>query len=257
MTTVTLAHTPDDDSLAAQLKTNLEAAGIALSDILQPGDQSLLLVILSTQTAAAPAVVQPIITALDNHQHIIAIQTASAPLPKLIDHLQPIDFQQAYDSQTVLDQIAYLTGPDAPKPITTLTPATRAANKRTALIIIGLGSLTFIMAILFIAVWGYGPPEGEFAGVETKVILTRDYFVDEALPISTEDALEFQATYDNAMPSLQPILAATATAIHEDIVATLAPRSTDQATQFAVTLQEVSTVIQDSLRASATAAAGD
>ena len=141
--------------------------------------------------------------------------------------------------------------------MTPLTPSVRKANRRAAAVVGGVVLLAFTASIILIAVFDYGPPQGEFAGVETKVILTRNYFVDEALPRSTEDAAHFQATYDAAQPSLQPILAATATAIHNDVSASLIPRSTEEAAEFPATLQAVSTIIREGLEAAATAAAGE
>ena len=49
--------------------------------------------------------------------------------------------------------------------------------------------------------------------METEIIQTRNAYIDDALPRSTDDALNFQATIDAAAPTLRPLLVATASAV--------------------------------------------
>jgi hypothetical protein len=133
----------------------------------------------------------------------------------------------------------------------------RAANRRAGLIV-GLAALAvFIGGLYLIGVAGLRPPEDEFYNMETREYVTRNAFIDQALPRGTEDALEFEATYEHARDALKPYLAATATAIHNRVQDYFVPHSTLEAENFESTANAVSTVVRPQLIATVTAAAGD
>jgi hypothetical protein len=254
---VTLIYAPPESKLAARVRADLETAGVSVHSTVQPGREALLLVLLSPATQEDRAVQQAIINALDNSQHVVPLMAAPVELPRLIDNLEPLDFSENYDAQALLRRLEHLSRSDAPPPLIALTPARRAANRRTGLFISFFALVSFVIALVMIAVWGYGPPEDEFASVETQIFLTRNYFIDNALPRTTEEAANFSATLERARPSVQPYLALTATAIAEGVQGSFVPRTTEEALNFEVTARLVSTIVREELIATVTAAAAD
>jgi hypothetical protein len=253
---ITIVHAPGDRNLAARLRGDLEAAGWSVAESVQPGREPLLLAVLSPEAREDRAVQGAIIDALENRQHVIPVLAAPVELPRLIDHLPPLDFSQSYDAAPLLQRAEALNAPGAPPPLTTHTPSVRASNRRAGLIAGVLALLMFALGIYLIAFEGLGPPTEEFDAVETEIVLTRNYFIDSALPRSTEDAEQFAVTYDAARSDTQPALGATATAIAEEAHFQALPRTTEDAEAFPLTLESLSTVVHESVIATATAQAG-
>ncbi|PJF22316.1 MAG: hypothetical protein CUN56_06610 [Phototrophicales bacterium] len=239
--TVTLVS--PDEALGERLRQDLTDAGYTI----QPG--SMLVVVLEPDNQV---VMDAIIDALDNHQHILPILTQPLELPRLIDNLQPLDFSESYSKQALLERVAALTDPKAPPPLTTLTPRKRHQNMQVAYWLIGLCIVIFGVAIWGVMAGIFIPPEDEFAGVDTQVYLTRNWYIDQALPKSTEDALNFLPTVEEARETVQPYLIATATGIVIYSESTWYPRSTQDATAFPATLHRVSTLVQDRMAATVT-----
>lgn len=256
MTLVALHFVDHDAALAQRLRADLIAAGHAVAET--PSDQAhaILVVILSPRALEDLPFQQAVVEALERHQHILPVLAAPTPLPQLINHLQALDFSKAVQPERLLAQVERLSAPDAPRVMTVLTPGRRAANRRVGLL---LGIM--MLGIFAVSIWGVASgivraPENEFASVETQVILTRAYYIDNALPRSSEDALNFAATI-TANPTRSRVqLIATATAIAGGVDGTFIPRSTSEATAFPLTLEAVSTLIQERLIATVTAAAG-
>jgi hypothetical protein len=189
------------------------AAGAALAEQIvqdlggETADGPLIVVI--TEDAAADAAINAAIEAAqDRNRAIIPALAETAALPRSIEHLEPLDFREGYDRAALIDRLN-AAGDFHMK---VLTPATRRANRRFALIFVALALLMFVAGLILVGVFGVQAPSDEYEQVETEIVLTRDYFVEQALPRSTEDALNFPATVDAARPSLEPVLIATATA---------------------------------------------
>lgn len=215
-----------------------------------------LIVVLSEAGKADPIVQQAIIDALDAHQHIIPVLASpGVRLPKLIDNLQPLDFSERYSTGALLKQVEATAS--APAPLTALTPRKRKANQRVALIMVAVVGVIFVATLILVGGGTIRAPDNEFASVETQIYLTRNYFIDSALPLSTEDATGFAATVEEVPTRARVQLIATATAIAAGVDGTFVPRSTQEATNFPATLRAVSTVVQDRLAGSATAAAAN
>lgn len=253
MVHVTVINSPEDAALAERIRADLRAADIPLHDNSPAGRDALLIAVLSAVDDAHTQAA--IIAALENQQHILPVM-ASAParLPRLIDHLQPLDFSQSYDAGMLLARVRDLTRPDAPPPLAVLTPARQAANRRAGYLIAGIAALMFVIALLLIALADLEAPAEEYNAIETQIILTRNYFIDNDLPRTTEQAASFPATLDAAPTRSRDLLIATATAIAGGVDGTFIPRSTEEAANFPATLRSVSTVIQDRLAATVTAA---
>lgn len=252
---ITLAFIPADSALSSRIRGDLEGARFQVVDAVQPGRESLLVLVLSPQAVNDPSIQQAMITALDHHQHIIPVLAAPVALPPLINNLQPLNFSQEYHAQALLERIGRLSAPDAPPPLTVLTPSRQAANRRAALFFLGIVALIFISGLVLIGTGFIRAPEDEFAGIETQIYLTQRYFIDRGLPRSTEQAAEFAETIEHIPTRARVQLIQTATAVAAGVDGTFVPRSTEQATHFAATLKAVSTIVQMRLADSATQAA--
>jgi hypothetical protein len=253
MTTITLAYNDADGALAERIQADLTGAGYTLTDTVQTDTQDTLTIVILSQTSAADGMVQAkIVQALDAKQHVLPVKAGPVPLPRLLENLQPLDFATGYRAKALLNRVDALTGPDAPAPVVTHTPGIQRQNRRTAVIVGLAAGLMFVLAIIGVIAGPFQPPTDEFAGVETQIYLTRNFFIDEALPKSTEDALAFQPTVEAARETVQPFLILTATGIAEFGEATFYPRSTDEAVDFDLTLERVSTVVQGRMAATVT-----
>lgn len=194
-----LVYTPAGARLAHEIERDLG----------QQAPGGTLIVIVTADAAANPAIRQAIDAAQDANRPIVSVLAEQAAPPRAIEHLPPLDFSAGYDPAalaTALDTVSAFH-------MKVLTPRTRRANQQFALIFVGLALLMFAAGIVLVGVYGVQAPAREYAYVETEIILTRNYFVDQALPRTTEEALNFPATVEAARPSLVPVLVATATAV--------------------------------------------
>ena len=168
-----------------------------------------LVVIVSAAALDDVTVRRRIEAARDRGQTIVPVLAQQVALPRLIEHLAPVDFSADYDFDALA---ARLQMPVDRLQMKVLTPTARAANRRAAVIFAVLALIMFALGLYGVGVLGLQAPAEEYNQVETEIILTRNSFIDEALPRSTEDALNFPATVEAARPTLRPLLIATATA---------------------------------------------
>jgi hypothetical protein len=203
---VQITFAPGDATLANRLQNDLSQA----PDL--RGTDSMLVALISPAANADSSVQQAIITALDNNQHIIPIIAQPTPLPKLINHLQALDFSAKYDSDLLIERLQALSAPDAPSPMRVLTPKTRTANRRFGYIFAALAVMWFVIGILLIGGHAVEFPRDEYNQVETQIVMTRDYFLDQNQPRTTEQATSFPVTLRAAPTYQRPFLIATATA---------------------------------------------
>ncbi len=252
MTVVTLLYAPRDVELAALMRDDLTNAGYEIRDRVETGADNLTVIVLSPGALEDNTVVSGMVNTIDNHQHVLPVIAEDTELPRLIDHLQPLDFTDGYKRDPLLNQIKTLTGPNAPRPMTVLTPAQRKANRQVAAVVGGLVAVLFFISMYVLATGIVGVPDDEFASVETQIYLTRNWFIDEALPFTTQEAVNFAATVERAQPSVQPFLILTATANAAGVESTFIPRSSAEATAFPETLEHISTVVHDRLLATVT-----
>ncbi|MBZ0303196.1 MAG: toll/interleukin-1 receptor domain-containing protein [Anaerolineae bacterium] len=198
---VTIIYHPTDSELAGRIQSDLTQLA---------GDDQAVIVLISPQVTADAEVQAAIVSAIEQHQRVVPVLVKAAPLPRLIEHLGVVDFTKSYDFEQLA---AVLANTPAPLQMKVRTPQTIAANRRTALIVAVFAVLMFLAALYAVGVLGLQAPAAEFAGVETEVVMTRNAYIDAALPHSTEDAANFQPTLDAAATALRPFLVATATAI--------------------------------------------
>lgn len=216
MPTISLAYAQPDAALAGRVRDDLTTAGYTVSEAVVPGAGSLLVLVHSASANADRAVQQKIIDALENHQHIIPLATDDAPLPRLINNLQPLDFGGGYPLGALKEQVEYLLSPSAPRPLTTLTPSVVARNRRAGAIVGGMALIVFLTALYAVGVLGLRRPDDDFDAVETQRVDQRNTIIaptlEAFLPLTTEEAEGFPATVEALPTRLQPFIIGTATA---------------------------------------------
>lgn len=168
------------------------------------------IVLISPAANKDPQVLSALDEALDNNRQIIPVLLQAVPLPKSIEHLEAVDFTKGYNA----DFLRQRFGENAEVfHMKVHTPHVRSSNRRSAAVFGLLALVMFLGGLYLVGVLGVMAPAEEYDMVETEIILTRNYYVDQVLPRSTEDAANFQATVDGARSTLRPILIATATAL--------------------------------------------
>jgi hypothetical protein len=213
---IKVTHAPGDALLGARLEQDLRKAGYELSDTVGQGRDALLIALVSPQSNAEPVVQGDIIRALDSHLHIIPVMAATAPLPKLINNLPPLDFTEGkYPFDALQQTVDALLMPDAPRPLTALTPSRRKANQRAGLFLLIPVVLMFIAGIYLVGVMGVQYPQAEYDIQETARVDQRNTLIaptlDLILPRTTADALAFEITVTALPTRLRDFAAETAT----------------------------------------------
>jgi hypothetical protein len=255
MTTVTLLYEGPQTALGARIRRDLQSSGYTVVDKVQPGPETLVITVIGPETIAT---IEPELeSALDENQHIIVVLKQPMKLPGIISNLEPLDFRFGYNWGELLTRVEKLTAPDAPVPITVLTPRRRAQNRRTALLLLIPIGIMFAAAIVGVILNITVPPADEFAGVETQIYLTRNHFIDQALPDNTQEAEGFMGTVERYNETVQPFLILTATGVAEFGESTFYPRTTEEAEHFPATLERVSTMVRDRMIATVTQLAVD
>ncbi len=191
-----------DEALARRIEADLQQEGEA-------GAGNSVVVVVSAQANADPAVTRDIGAVLDANRRVVPVLVQDVPLPKLIEHLPAVDFRAGYNLEALRER---LQASDALH-LRQLTPKVIASNRRAGMVVTLVALVMFVVGLYLVGVLGVQAPTEEYDQVETEIILTRNYFVEQALPRSTEDAANFQATVDAARPTLRPVLVATATAV--------------------------------------------
>lgn len=217
--TLTITYHPSDAALANQIQADAERL---------PGGADMLIAVLSPLAINDPNVQRAINEALDRSRAVVPVLAQPTRLPKLIEHLEPIDFTQDYDFHALAKRLAQEID-SAALHLRVRTPGVRQSNRRTGYIVAAVAIIMFLVGLYGVGVLGIQRPADEYNAVETAVVLTRDHYIDLALPRSTEDAANFQVTVNAAAPTLRPLLIATATALASgQIEGTPEPTNTGQ-----------------------------
>lgn len=208
-----------DKTAAESIRNGLKQLGFEFTDA-SPFTDGVLLFIHSPESSTDGILQQEIIDALDNNLHILPVMIRTAPLPKLIGHLEPVDFTKEYAFNVLAERIRFLESPAAPPPLRVLTPRVIRRNRRYGLVVTAIVSMMFVWGIYLVGVQGVQFPYDEFAPTDTALAQTRDAIIQPTLtvfqPAGVIDQVEFESTVQ-AMPTrLRPFLALTATAIAEE-----------------------------------------
>jgi len=218
-----ITYAPDDSALANRLKTDLQAAGYPINGDLPLEPDHLLIALLSPTGWANAAVQAAVFRALDNSQHIIPVLAGMDALPKVIDHLTPMDFTSDYRIDLLKGEIDRLSAPDAPRPMRALTPNVRRANRRIGCWLLALTAIWFIVGVILVGFFGVQAPQDEYNSVATFAQATINVYVRRNLPRTTEDAVNFMLTVQAAPTAQRPLLIATATRLAGGKSATATP----------------------------------
>lgn len=252
---ITINHIAQDQQLAGNVRATLETNGYPVTD--QNADDTLLnIIVLSEHAAKDNLIFQAVRETIAREQQVLFILKDPIQLPRHIEHLPVLDFSYQFNSQALLDQVAALTAPNAPKPDYLASANLVRSNTRLG---IGIGLVVLLMfGLAILGVWtgALVPEPDEFAGPETQVYLTRNYFIDEAIALDDPD-LSFDEKIQQARPTIQPYLILTATGIANFSESTHYPRTTEEALNFPATLERLSTHVQDRAAATVTALAQD
>lgn len=214
-----IISTAADAALAQRIFTDFQGAGYPVSgEAPAHGDTAILVL---SQGALNDAGLHAALTqALDLSIHIVPVMTQPVALPKMIDHLDVVDFSSDYDFALLRQQVDRELAPDAPLAVRALTPKVRRSN-RMAGFVVGIAALVMFVAGLYaVGVLGIQAPIQEFNNDFTALALTRDIVAApeleiyaQFLPRSTADATNYAATL-RAVPTVyRPLVALTATAV--------------------------------------------
>jgi hypothetical protein len=203
---LTITYTAADTDLAARLQNDLRDSPVANTD-------RVAIVILSPQALNDREVTQAIVQALDKGLHILPVLAKPVTLPKLIDHLPALDFSERYDKAALLERVQMLASEEAGLPLRVRTPQVRASNRfyGLALIVIVVGM--FVLSLLALGGGIIAFPNAEYATIDVEVTGTIQAYIDELLPRSTQDAIDFPKTLEAAPTRLEPLLRDAATAV--------------------------------------------
>ncbi len=216
---LTLINNSQDAALAQRVTTDLKAQGFAFNDTLTTAKDNILLVVFSP-AANADASIQAVMTqAFDNSQHVVLLMAQPTTLPKLINHLKTFDFSSAYPLSTLAEHLQHLASPEAGLPLKVLTPKVRVKNRGVGIWLTVVVLLWFIVGLVVVGVFRIQAPVEEYNTVETEYAATVANIVQQNLPRSTEEAINFPATVQAVTTAQRPILIETATAL-------VAPRPT-------------------------------
>jgi hypothetical protein len=206
---VNIIYAPADSELAGRLQNDLPSA---LTDEAADG---VTVVLLSPAYAEDAHVQQATAEALDAGQHIVSVLAQATSLPKLLDHLETIDFSEGYPLEVLVNRVRYLSGAGAGTPMRVRTPSVRAANRRFGIIVAIVVILMFLVGLYMVGVVGVQAPVKEYEALRLTETVTVQAAVDRFLPQSTADAANFPSTLEAVPTRLQPLLRDAATSAAE------------------------------------------
>lgn len=227
--TTTLAYSSADSELGKRLKHDLAKQGVPLAEVLPTNTQAAILVFIHSPAANADSALQAkIIKALEQGLHVVPVLASEAPLPQIINNLQPINFSgKKQPIEALIQRLEQLSAPDAPRPMTTLTPRIRKSNQRVGLILGFITLVMFVAGVYLVGVIGVEFPRQEYAEQETARVEVRNTIIaptiDPFLPRTTQDAEVFYLTVTALPTRVQEFAAETATSF---VVGTKTPEPT-------------------------------
>ncbi len=212
---VAILYSAADAAVAERVRRALAAAQLPNSDA-----EGEVVAIVSAAALNDRDWQDALVAALDRGQPLIPVLAEAVALPKLIDHLTPVDAQADDAEAQLVAQITAARLPSARLPLRVRTPAVRRANNQAGLLI------ALVVIGMFIAgLWGVGvlnieAPIEEYNAIDTEVAATRDVLIGptlesylQFLPGSLEEAAVYPATVEAVPTRIRPFVAATATAV--------------------------------------------
>jgi hypothetical protein len=212
---IEILHSQEGAELAARLRADLSINGYD-----SVGGDDITVIVLSEHTLSDPQVKDALYAALDRGAQVIPVLAEPLPLPKLIDHLSPIDLSDRYTFSQVQAQLDQARRHDARLPLRVRTPSIRRSNNRAGLTIGAIALAMFIIGVYGVAVLNIEAPREEYNAIDTEVAATRDFLIGPTLesflpllPGSAEEAAQYPVTLEAIPTRLRPFVAATATEV--------------------------------------------
>ena len=195
---IRITYSRDQKPLAEQIRDDLRSASLS---------QPLLIVLVSRQSNADPHVQSELEAALADGARVLPILAEDIAPPASLENRQALDFSAGYNRERLLRQLDQAARrPDA----------LRRANRRGLIIVGAFAILMFCIALIVINRGLVAFPVAEYNEEATFQAQWVDGLIGETLaavqPRTTEDALQFAATYEAAPTRLHFYIRATATA---------------------------------------------
>ena len=195
-----ITYSLEQKALAEQIRDDLSDS----NQLSRP----LLIVLVSEQSKADPLVQAEIERARAEHTHILPIQTEYESLPTLLQDRRPLNFSGGYDRERLLTRLAQAT---------MTSDDVRRANRRALTVIGSIAVLMFGLAIFAMISGWVAFPVAEYNEEATFQAQWVDGLIRQTLesvqPRTTDDALNFPATYEAAPTRLYFYIRGTATAL--------------------------------------------
>lgn len=208
-----------DRALAERILGDFQAAGYVI-DAKAPAHGDVAILVLSPAALTDEALQAALIGALDLSLHIVPVMTQPVKLPKLIDHLDVVNFADGYDFAVLRQQVDYEMSANAPMPARVLTPSVKRSNRTTGLMLAVAVLVMFAAGLYAVGVLHIQAPVEEFNAEETMFALTRDVLAApeleiyaQFLPKSTDEAANYLPTLIAVPTVYRPLMAMTATAV--------------------------------------------
>ena len=197
---IRITYSPQQKPLAEQIRDDLR-------DSFQAG-QSLLIVLVSAESNADPAVQAEAKLARAKGGAILPILTENVVLPPEMENNKPLSFAAGYNREGLLRRLSEAT----------MTPDDRRkANRRALGLITLIALLMFGLAIFGMLTGQVAFPVAEYNEEATFQVQWVDGLIRETLeyvqPRSTQDALNFEQTLEAAPTRLFYYVRGTATAL--------------------------------------------
>jgi hypothetical protein len=218
---IKLVYHAEDAALAKRILNDAHAAEFNIEDLKTgeiPAREDVLIPIFAENEDDSSTLHEAVYMALDRGLHIVPI-LRGASLPKLLDHLDHVDFTEAYDFEALKMLIDAALDPNTPRPVKVLTPNMRRSNQRIGWIVAAAAIAMFLIGIYGIGVLGIQAPREEYDAVETEIIQTRDVLIapelatmEGLLPTNPDEAFVYPATLLSASTQVRPFVEQTATA---------------------------------------------
>jgi hypothetical protein len=219
---ITLKYHAVDQAAAERLENDLHVASMETTTELQTGKDHIFIVVLSPQAEKDSQINDAIFHALDNGQFIIPVLAQKTALPKIIEHLSPVDVNQK-GTASVIERIRAFAEHQQHVTMKVHTPKVQAGNRRLGLVVAFLTLFMCSVGMLMVAGGVVQFPQEEYNAVDTAEAATISAEIGRAIgpnmPRTTDEAAQFASTVQAAPTRYQPFMMETATAI----AATLQP----------------------------------
>ncbi|MCA9910617.1 MAG: toll/interleukin-1 receptor domain-containing protein [Anaerolineae bacterium] len=219
---ISLLATAQDAAVESDLRSDLTAHGYEMQQATTAADD-IVIVVLSRAALQDTSLQSTLAAALDRGQHIIPTLAEPVRLPKLIDHLTPVDLSAQDATEQLYAQIEAANSPDARLSLRVRTPSVQRSNRRSGLIVGILALAMFIIGVYAVAVLNIEAPVEEYNQINTEAAATRDIIIGptlenylQFLPGSLEEAEQYPATLQAVPTRLRPFVQLTATAVAVD-----------------------------------------